>query len=102
MVGASESVLSCALRTAFKSACSCGAIRWLALPSFVTWWGSRYSFSSSFPHSIFPSSKVILHIWVMVVLLTYQPEMHTDHSSVGFHPQHPEVVAAGRSEVLPP
>jgi hypothetical protein len=31
---------------------------------------------------------------VLLVLLTYQPEMHNDHSSGFFHPQHPEKVAA--------
>eukprot|EP00730_Choanoeca_flexa_P018972 TRINITY_DN9253_c0_g1_i2.p1 TRINITY_DN9253_c0_g1~~TRINITY_DN9253_c0_g1_i2.p1 ORF type:complete len:532 (+),score=155.07 TRINITY_DN9253_c0_g1_i2:2-1597(+) len=33
---------------------------------------------------------VLLHAWVMIVLLTYQPEIHgTSHSSAQFHPQHP-------------
>ena len=38
-------------------------------------------------------SQVMLHVWVMVVLLTYQPEIHNvDHSSSNFHPQHPDKV----------
>lgn len=43
-------------------------------------------FFSNFLKFIF--SQVLLHLWVMVVLLTYQPEMHGSENNV--QPQPPK------------
>eukprot|EP00049_Salpingoeca_infusionum_P006350 m.105543 g.105543 ORF g.105543 m.105543 type:complete len:689 (+) comp13280_c0_seq3:61-2127(+) len=43
---------------------------------------------------------VLLHFWVMIVLLTYQPEVHTSASA--YHPQHPDFGTGGGGQAAEP
>ena len=38
--------------------------------------GSMYAKSALCPQQDFPVFQAMLHVWVMIVLMTYQPEIH--------------------------